>query len=166
MRKYTNSKTWFTKELKNKCKKKFLLYKKFLNHPTSSNKQLYKQYRNTVRNEIRKAKREYYHTLFNRVKNDLKGTWKIINTVLNKTKKKSMCEKLKKNNVTIDDKQQIADTFNEYFSTIGSKLVEKLPPYSGRKHATHFLKKNSTKSMFFYSCNPQRYHKRCFKFKK
>ena len=149
LKKYTNSKTWFTKELKKKCKKKFLLYKKFLNHPTTSNKQLYKQYRNTVRNEIRKAKREYYHTLFDKVKNDLKGTWKIINTVLNKTKKKDKCEKLKKNNAIIDNKQQIADAFNEYFSSIGSDLVGKLPRYSGRKHATHFLKKKSIKSMFF-----------------
>ena len=64
---------------------------------------MYKQYRNTVSNAIRRSKREYYHKLFDEVKSNLKGTWKVINNVLNKTKKKSSYQKLRKNNVLIEN---------------------------------------------------------------
>ena len=80
---------------------------------------MYKQYQNTVSNAILRRKREYYHKLFDKVKSNLKGTWKVINNVLNKTKKKSSCKKLRKNNVLTEDKQNLANIFNDYFSEIG-----------------------------------------------
>ena len=131
------------------CNKKYALYKKYLKNPTLNNKHAYKQYRNTVNNEIRRGKREYYHKLFDKVKSDLKGTWKVINNVLNKTKKKNPCDKLRNENVLIEDKQHIANSFNDYFSTIGSKLIENLPPCPKGKHFTNFMKNKSVKSMFF-----------------
>ena len=62
---------------------------------------------------------EYYHKLFDKVKSDLKGTRKVINNILNKTKKKNPCDKLRNENVLIEDKQHIANSFYDYFSTIG-----------------------------------------------
>ena len=75
--------------------------------------------------------------------------------MLNKTKKKSSCKKLRKNNVLIEDKQNIANTFNDYFSEIGSELVKNLPSCPKGKHFTHFMKNKSVKSMFFSPVTPK-----------
>ena len=42
----------------------------------------YKQYRNNVTNMIRTAKQRYYSEKFNRVKDNIKGTWKLMNNIL------------------------------------------------------------------------------------
>ncbi len=47
-----------------------------------------KTYNSILKKAIRLAKHSHYQTLFTKFKNDIRGTWKSINGILNKTKKK------------------------------------------------------------------------------
>ncbi len=50
-----------------------------------------KTYNNILKKSIRLAKKIYYQTLFQKFKDDVKGTWKTISGILNKTKRKRNC---------------------------------------------------------------------------
>ncbi len=47
-----------------------------------------KTHNNILKKAIRLAKCSYYDTLFTKFKNDIRGTWKTINGILNKTNRK------------------------------------------------------------------------------
>ncbi len=54
--------------------------------------------------------------------NNSKESWQAINELLNKKPKTTQVKQLIVDNQTITDDKEIADCFNEYFSSIGSKL--------------------------------------------
>ena len=58
---------------------------------------------------------------------DIKGTWKILKQTMNKEAKESDIQKIHANDEDITDKQQILETFNEYFGTIHQKLNKDIP---------------------------------------
>ncbi len=47
-----------------------------------------KPYNTILKKTIRIAQINYYETIFNKFKGDIRGTWKTINGILNKTKRK------------------------------------------------------------------------------
>ena len=53
-------KPWFTKGLAKSVKKKNMLYKRFLNNPSSFNENAYKSFKNKLTHSLRVAKRLYY----------------------------------------------------------------------------------------------------------
>ena len=73
---------WFTNDLKKMCKKKNMLYRKYIKNPTDYRKLVYTQCRNKVSSAIRHHKQQYYQNRFSKVRNDIKGTWRAINDVL------------------------------------------------------------------------------------
>ena len=75
-------KVWMTKGLKNACKKKNALYKSFLQKRNQSSEVKYKKYKNKLQTILRQAEKMFYNDLLHTHKNDMKGTWNIINTVL------------------------------------------------------------------------------------
>ena len=90
--------------------------------------QEYNNYKNNLCRVIRKSKRDYFINKFNSCKNDIKGSWKIINSILSKKFKKS-------DNITIldsrgreiHDSNVIANDFCNYFSTIAHRLDSDIP---------------------------------------
>ena len=114
---YNNDlKPWFTKCLRNTCKKKNRLYRRFLSHRSLENETSYKLYKNKLPFILRMAEKNYYSKLLQKHKNDVKGTWKILNNIIRK--KNSTCtsfpEFFKVNGTTISDKNEIADGFNNF----------------------------------------------------
>ena len=83
-------------------------------------------FRNKITNLIRKCKENFYQNLFTRNSGDIRKTWKLINTICNRTQSKSV-EKIVHNNNTITDPLLIAETFNNFFVNIAEDLAEKLP---------------------------------------
>ena len=80
-------------------------------------------YNSILKKAIRLAKRSYYEALFTKFKNDIRGTWKTINGILNKTKKKRNFPLFfKDGDNIIHDKQTITNKFNTFFSNIGPNL--------------------------------------------
>ena len=121
---------WFTNDLKKMCKQKNILYRKYIKNPTDYRKLVYKQYRNKVSSKIRQSKQQYYRDRFSKYRDNIKGTWRVINDLLNKTRDKVQCYTLKHNDENITEPQDIVNTFNNYFRSIGADVIHKIPQTS------------------------------------
>ena len=77
-------KPWMTNGLLNACKKKNLLYKRFLTSRCSTSEIRYKTYKNKLTSILRYCEKQYYSDLLKANKNNMKETWKIINDLLKK----------------------------------------------------------------------------------
>ena len=123
---------WITRGILQSIQYKDNLYKKHkMTDPTlpefDIQKLNLKTYNNILKRAIRLAKRSYYEALFNKFKNDIRGTWKTINGILNKTKRKRNFPLFFKdgNNIMYNNKT-IANKFNTFFANIGPDLSEKI----------------------------------------
>ena len=70
-------------------KKKKTLYKRFLKNRIVESERKYKSYKNKLTNIKRFCEQEYYSNLLDENKNNIKETWKILNTIINKKSKNS-----------------------------------------------------------------------------
>ena len=152
MTKYTAAKQncpWYTNELRELNEMK---QKKYMLHIKNKNNIFLKSDYNTTRNNyfqnVKKTKREYYQKHLKEVKNDIKGTWYVINSVLGRQNTRDLF-KLSINGVEEKNKCKIATEFNTYFSNVAEKLVKEIPVCKWRKRFNEYLGKRNPKSMFF-----------------
>ena len=82
-------KPWLTKGLLIACKKKYNLYKQFINNNTKINEIKHKMYKDNLVNILPNCKQTYYSKLHEENKNDNKKSWKIINQL---TRNKKNCK--------------------------------------------------------------------------
>ena len=121
-------KAWITSALKNSCRKKNLLYKQFPKSKTFESEQRYKIYKNKLISILRNVKVRYYEQLLEQNKTDIKKTWKILNTLTSRVRRKcNYPEEFKLNDIFIRGNQNIANKFNEYFVNVGPSLAAKIP---------------------------------------
>ena len=120
-------KPWITKGIIKSTIHKNKLYKRFLKKPSIKNEEIYKKYKNKLNHILRIAKKKYYSGKFDESKNNIKLTWKTINELLNKTKRKSkLPTSFSDNEKKIDAPKEIADKFNDYFVNVGPSLAKKI----------------------------------------
>ena len=100
------------------------MYKYYRNNLVTH--EYYKSYRNKLTNLIRIAKSSFYKSKFDNCIGNISSTWKNINNLLGK-RKKSNIEKINHNDIEISDSGAISGAFNEYFSSIASKIVNEIP---------------------------------------
>jgi hypothetical protein len=77
---------------------------------------------------LRVAERNYYQNELSKNQNNLRKSWQIIKSIINKNQKK--CQKTTKfliNGKMNEDLQDIADHFNKIFTEIGPNLDKKIP---------------------------------------
>ena len=138
------SKPWFTKTLKNACKKKNALYKKFLKSKNSIDETKYKTYKNKLTTILRNCEKSYYERLFESTKGDVKKTWGIINDLIKpKTKNGDQFKDLISGNKTETD---VANEFNHFFTNIGPKLADTIDSTS--KTYDKFMRESVRNNMF------------------
>ena len=125
-------KPWLTKALLKSINKKNKLYKQYLRNRRSDAQFLkYKTYKNKLTYLLRIAKKRYYETQIDKNKDNIKLTWKILNSLINRTKKKSLSyPQLHDNGQDITNPEEIANKFCQYFTSIGPNLASKIPPAS------------------------------------
>ncbi len=76
---------------------------------------------------MRKAQKEYLNTQILENHSNGKKIWEIVNEFINrKQKQKEEIEEIIVDNNKITDAYQIAESFNNFFSTIGSSLAKKM----------------------------------------
>ena len=75
-------KPWLTRGLENAIKKKNSLYKNFLRCKTTVSQMKYKSYKNKLTSVLRYAQKRYYDKLLSDKEMDIKGTWKILNSLI------------------------------------------------------------------------------------
>ena len=120
---------WMTDELLSQINTKNDMYVEWKSKSTTiemfnTNKVNFKTFERIVENNKEEAKKNYYHKTFNNYKNNMKKTWRTINETLGKHKKENrLPTTFTHNDVKLTDPDIIANTFNEYFATIGSSLA-------------------------------------------
>ena len=118
---------WMTSHLKKLTVKKSDTYRKYLLGEISKNE------KNIVRNQvniaIRAAKNKYFNDVFEKNKNNSKKQWKIINNLMGReSKPKNTINKLIVGERDYEEPFEIAEQFNDFFSSIADNLESALPP--------------------------------------
>ena len=96
----------------------------------------YKKMRNQVNNAIKNAKRSYYYNTFKTYDCNSRKTWQVINEITSRKSGKSVINELECNGKKTNNPTEIAETFNTFFSEIGSELSKK-----------EFIEKKAIKSL-------------------
>ena len=72
----------------------------------------FKTYRNKLNNLIRKSKREYFYSKFRNTRNNIKETWKTINSIIGQRKNRSVQSTFKTEQAEkLTDPKKISDAF-------------------------------------------------------
>ncbi|XP_013856520.1 uncharacterized protein LOC106512449, partial [Austrofundulus limnaeus] len=140
---------WITKGLQNACKKKNKLYRDFIRQRSTGAENKYKKYKNKLTAVLRKAKQDYYSKQLDRNKNNIKGIWNILNSVIKKNSKHVSYPQHFTNNEDkhLNNMEEIVHNFNKYFVSVGPKLAEEIPQPTGHEILKDVLVRNPD-SMF------------------
>ena len=151
-----NVKPWINNHVKQSIRNKESLYKLYLRKLISLRE--YNVMKNRVTNIIRQAKRKYYEDLFEALKTNMKKTWSTINNIMSPqiNKNKSLIKNIIFNDVTYTESFDIANIFNQHFSTVGKTIDESIPIQPGNSDPLDYLSDVSIQNSFFFnpvSCN-------------
>ncbi len=88
----------------------------------------FKIYRNKIKHLLLISKKSHYNNYFANNRNNIKETWKGIKQLITlKPTKNSFPTTLEVGSSQLSNSQVIANAFNNYFSTVGSNLVNSIP---------------------------------------
>ena len=139
---------WMTTGLMKSSRKRTLLYRKTIGKDKESN--AYKRciaYRNIYNNIKHREKEAYYQALLQKYNNDIRKTWKVLNTITGRVS--SISETCMVNGVESTDKTIIANEFCSYFTTIGKQYAEAIP--KSNKNPSHYLgNKPNASTMYLF----------------
>ena len=112
----------------------------------------YKDHRNLLSTLIKQSKHKYFNKYIEDNWNNMKNTWKGIKNVITLSNLSSdVARTLSVNDVTIRDPCDIANTFNNYFSSISKKTKDNIN-YS-YKHYSDYLIDKCKNSFFIHPTN-------------
>ena len=148
-------KPWFTKGLKNACKKKNNLYKLFIKTKSKVHELKYKRYKNKLTSILRHCEKSYYGTILEQNRNDIKATWSVLNSVIkNQSVSRSMPNEFENaNGHIIKGKANIAHGFNDFFTNVGPNLAQHIK--SEKENVYTYLKGYNENCMFINPCDTQ-----------
>ena len=130
-----------------KCKEfKDMLFRTKTNFPSIANKERYNRYRNEYFRSVRRAKKIYYQGQIKKVGKDGRKLWGVLREVLGVSKHSKEMDYLEIGDNRITDKVEIANKFNEHFSSLGRKLTPEIPTTD--KHFSDFLPPRIEQSLF------------------
>ena len=106
------------------------------------------------------AKAKYYSSYLEEYKENSRKQWELINSLLNRNKKKGNINKLiDKDGTVINTPSAIAEHFNEYFSNIATTLKNDINNRAGHTESTNgyvnFLRQPVQNSIYIRKTNPQ-----------
>ena len=139
-------KPWITNDILMECKKRDSILKSISKENDAAKKTAlrdeYKHLRNEITSKKRNSKKDYYTSYFEKNKHKSTEIWKGINSLVSiKSSKNSNVKLLDENKNLISNLQKISNIFNNHFSTIGSKIEQKIPAQSGNFY-DYFTKKD------------------------
>jgi len=114
---------WITRGILNSLKTKSKLYKKKEKTKTSVNIASYNKYRNTLNKVIKTAKKMYWETKFQESLNDIKETWKHINSLIKKHSNQNIPKYFTHHGKLLKNPHEIANAFNDYYINIGHSIA-------------------------------------------
>ena len=122
---------------------KIKLYRTKLNSPTPENINRYKNYLSLYNKLKRTMKAQYYTDILSENKSDMKKTWSILNSVINKQKKKDrLPSSFIVNNELSSNLTDIANGFNDFFTNVGHTVKSQITPMNTTFHR-HLRNRNA-----------------------
>jgi hypothetical protein len=111
-------------------RQKIELLKISIKDPSDANCTKYKNFRNLYNRLIRIRKKQHYHEKIEQNQKNPKKMWDILREFTSGSKPKETIEKISAPEGDIFDKNQMANSFNKFFSEIGVKISESVDPTS------------------------------------
>ena len=118
-----------------------ILSKTSLKNPTAANIDQFKRFRNLYYLVIKTAKKLYYEKQLTLNQKNLRKTWQILFSSINKSKKNRQdLSHLTINGLDVSDPRLMAVNFNEFFTNIAEKTVKDINP--SNKSPTELISRN------------------------
>ena len=128
-RNYHKIEPWITNGLLTSRRHKINLEKKHFANPSVASLEVLKKFRNLYNKVLRAAKKLYFEQELRANQSNLKKTWDLIKTAMNKKSDKSTnISSILLNNVIVSDPQLIANHFNDFFTSIPSSIIDEINP--------------------------------------
>jgi len=108
--------------------KKLELHKIALKNKTQEDTQNYITQRNLYNSLLRQSKQKYYADNLRLNINNSKRTWQLLKEAANLNKPSANVEKIDKNGTIITDPTEMANEFNNFFTSVGLKISETVKP--------------------------------------
>ncbi|XP_057290244.1 uncharacterized protein LOC130612931 [Hydractinia symbiolongicarpus] len=149
---------WMTKGILKSMKIRDKLYKSFMcakNPIIKSNiQERYKRYRNRIVSLCRTSKKNYYSDYFKKNIQNIGNIWKGIRSLISSSSRnESNLISLNINKSITTDPLTVANTFNNFFSSVATNLRKKIPHTP--KNFNQFLKNSVPNSMFLSPTTPE-----------
>ena len=126
-RKNNPIKPWVSPAILKSIEMRCHLYRLKQSIPSQENVTKYNKYRNILNNVIRIAKKQYIQEQLKNNRHDSKQTWNILlSHVVGKVPKSSPSSCFLHDGNVIEEYSDIAEHFNSFFSSVGTKLQENL----------------------------------------
>ena len=151
-------KPWISDQILTKIDAKNKKFKKYMECKNSITKAILRNEFRIMKNELltetRQSKKAYYNKYFTENKDNLQKTWKGIKEVINIKSKNYSCPTCITDEIktTITDPLKIANSFNKYYTSIASNILNKRK-YNGTKSHTEYLKNPLRESFALYECD-------------
>ena len=87
----------------------------------------YRSIYNKISNRLRRAEQQYISIKFESLRNNIRSTWKLTNTILGKSKKFCTIISIQFGNFLITIESDVSILFKTYFSQVGVELQKKIP---------------------------------------
>lgn len=122
-------KEWINKDVITEINNRNILWTQLQKNPKNDTlKEEFKIKKDYVSKLIQDTKDSYHYKEFNKCVNKPKKMWELVNNLANNKIKQSCAPpKLLVNSKLITEPNEICNTFNEYFSTIGPLLAKEIP---------------------------------------
>ncbi len=165
-----NPKPWILPWLEDACARRQKVYHDFVKTPSPENKAEYDKLKLFCDKHTDLAKSNYRKKYFEKHQHDSRKQWQMINNLLGRKNKSMNIHKITKCDGSIVTKpESIADSFNEYFSNIASRLKShpnmQHPPNSNIDNYQNFLKDSVGRSIYLEKVDASEIHKTIQSFK-
>ena len=117
---------WVNDDLKKLIRGRDKLKKAALKSKSQLLMSSYRHIRNKINKQNSELKRQYFSERLVQAKGNMKESWKIIKQVINKRSKSTNIDLLKDSGREIVDMQEISNTMNSYFCSVGKDLASKI----------------------------------------
>ena len=151
------TKPWITKGILTSMKIRDNLFREYLESSSPNIKiflhSRYKQYRNRIVSLLRTSKKLYYRQYFNNNLNNLSNIWKGIREIISlKPSSSNTIISLQINDSICSNPLTVAETFNDYFTSVADKVREEIPFTS--HHFSEWLPQSKPSSFFIQPVSP------------
>ena len=149
-------KPWISKNILFKISEKNKVLRKYIHSKNTDTKftllEEFKKLKNEITLLTRTGKKAYYKKYFTENKNNLQKMWKGIKEIINiKSQNYDYPTCLEVGDTTITDPVAISNSFNDYFTSIAEKILNKRK-YNGTKSYRDFLTNRFINNFVFEEC--------------